>query len=557
MHSKTFIHQLHALLEEPQLQPWITWSPDDESVFIVRPYDRQFSSLVLKRYFKHGNISSFVRQLHMYGFHKLSKVPDSSSGSSGSSGKSDDSGNSGSPGSSSGKKSNTPKDQSSTKWYFTHPLGFFKKSADAATLKRIQRKSAGVGKDGKRKNVLSTVCVNYIEPTSVDNNNTSERSTGEQDLTRLRQQQLSPLTQSTTAQRSHQQQSLLQPQPLVNNQIRPLVKNQMHPHSLIQPNIPLPMQPQRQLHLQPQLKPHLQGAPDLQEFNAGLSPLNDRKHYGSLPQLPVVGSSYGRVRQHEHGSHQSLLPYIHRKDHLFEKPRTISSPEILQRSALQKNLAALPAATKSSVSMAMAPRTSTPTQTLNPQLHPLGYYFPNSQYSVNRGQFPAHFSTPSSVVSSTGTIAYLPYFDQRLESGIRTLQNSVLTLADMLPSMCKDITKQTEPDNQPNFEYYMKTIQSLKDDILAENACTTDSRYSQSSFGGTTASSSISHPTAATVGLNIDESTAASINHISMRPQQKSGSSPTGISEIDKSKPDTATSRSYTNSFSPSSNSKT
>lgn len=138
MHNKTFIHQLHAILNEPELEQSIRWSKEDDGVFILKPYDRQFSTLVLKRYFKHGNVSSFVRQLHMYGFHKLSNVPEQHT------------------------SAHQVKDKSQTVWHFTHPLGLFTKDATAATLNKIPRKSTGVGKDGKRKNVLSTVCVNYI-----------------------------------------------------------------------------------------------------------------------------------------------------------------------------------------------------------------------------------------------------------------------------------------------------------------------------------------------------------------------------------------------------------
>lgn len=84
MQPKTFVHQLHAILLEPEVNKWIYWSPTDNTVFFLKPYDPNFSTHVLKRYFKHGNVNSFVRQLHMYEFRKLSHPsPDQSSANKG------------------------------------------------------------------------------------------------------------------------------------------------------------------------------------------------------------------------------------------------------------------------------------------------------------------------------------------------------------------------------------------------------------------------------------------------------------------------------------------
>ncbi|KAK5118141.1 hypothetical protein LTR62_004188 [Meristemomyces frigidus] len=66
-----FIHKLYKMLEDQSIQHLISWSSTNES-FVMSP-SSDFSK-VLAQYFKHTNISSFVRQLNMYGFHKVSDV---------------------------------------------------------------------------------------------------------------------------------------------------------------------------------------------------------------------------------------------------------------------------------------------------------------------------------------------------------------------------------------------------------------------------------------------------------------------------------------------------
>ncbi|KAI9847028.1 MAG: hypothetical protein M1838_001068 [Thelocarpon superellum] len=66
-----FIHKLYNMLEDPNIQHLISWSTTNES-FVMSP-SNEFAK-VLAQYFKHTNISSFVRQLNMYGFHKVSDV---------------------------------------------------------------------------------------------------------------------------------------------------------------------------------------------------------------------------------------------------------------------------------------------------------------------------------------------------------------------------------------------------------------------------------------------------------------------------------------------------
>ncbi|KAL3487758.1 HSF-type DNA-binding-domain-containing protein [Aspergillus germanicus] len=66
-----FIHKLYNMLEDQSIQHLISWSNTNDS-FVMSPTS-EFSK-VLAQYFKHTNISSFVRQLNMYGFHKVSDV---------------------------------------------------------------------------------------------------------------------------------------------------------------------------------------------------------------------------------------------------------------------------------------------------------------------------------------------------------------------------------------------------------------------------------------------------------------------------------------------------
>ena len=102
-----FIHKLYNMLEDNTIEHLISWSNSNES-FVMSP-SNEFSK-VLAQYFKHTNISSFVRQLNMYGFHKVADVF-----------------HSGSP--------------DSTLWEFKHGNGNFKKG-DLVGLREIKRRAS-------------------------------------------------------------------------------------------------------------------------------------------------------------------------------------------------------------------------------------------------------------------------------------------------------------------------------------------------------------------------------------------------------------------------------
>ncbi|KAK4247088.1 HSF-type DNA-binding-domain-containing protein [Corynascus novoguineensis] len=102
-----FIHKLWSMLEDQKIQHLISWTANADS-FVIQP-SAEFSK-VLAQYFKHTNISSFVRQLNMYGFHKVSDV----------------------------FAHGTP---DSTMWEFKHGNGSFKRG-DMVGLREIRRRAS-------------------------------------------------------------------------------------------------------------------------------------------------------------------------------------------------------------------------------------------------------------------------------------------------------------------------------------------------------------------------------------------------------------------------------
>ncbi|KAK3512050.1 hypothetical protein QTP70_028656 [Hemibagrus guttatus] len=64
-----FLTKLWTLVDDPETDPLICWSPSGNSFHV---FDQgRFSKEVLPKYFKHNNMASFVRQLNMYGFRKV------------------------------------------------------------------------------------------------------------------------------------------------------------------------------------------------------------------------------------------------------------------------------------------------------------------------------------------------------------------------------------------------------------------------------------------------------------------------------------------------------
>lgn len=129
-----FIHKLYDMLEDPSLSHLIWWAPSEDS-FCLYPGE-EFSN-VLAQYFKHTNIASFIRQLNMYGFHK---VNDNFSADE--------------------KPASPAPATSGTKWEFRHSANQFRKG-DKVSLRLIKRKSSKVMNSHKE-----IVSLKSLPPTS-------------------------------------------------------------------------------------------------------------------------------------------------------------------------------------------------------------------------------------------------------------------------------------------------------------------------------------------------------------------------------------------------------
>lgn len=118
-----FIHKLYDMLADPDLSHLIWWAPSNESFYLLPT--EEFSK-VLALYFKHTNIASFIRQLNMYGFHKVNDAFQTDDASA----------------DSTSNSANPPHNQAqeSARWEFKHSAGHFRKG-DVDSLRLIKRRS--------------------------------------------------------------------------------------------------------------------------------------------------------------------------------------------------------------------------------------------------------------------------------------------------------------------------------------------------------------------------------------------------------------------------------
>eukprot|EP00163_Fabomonas_tropica_P010520 TRINITY_DN2067_c0_g3_i1.p1 TRINITY_DN2067_c0_g3~~TRINITY_DN2067_c0_g3_i1.p1 ORF type:complete len:384 (-),score=111.11 TRINITY_DN2067_c0_g3_i1:736-1887(-) len=67
-----FLTKTFDMVADSKTNKTVTWTREGKSFVVLDP--QTFSSVVLPKYFKHNNFSSFVRQLNMYGFTKSGEV---------------------------------------------------------------------------------------------------------------------------------------------------------------------------------------------------------------------------------------------------------------------------------------------------------------------------------------------------------------------------------------------------------------------------------------------------------------------------------------------------
>jgi hypothetical protein len=68
-----FVKKMYDMVSSPDLQDLVSWNEAGDAFIVKNEF--LFSSQVMKKYFRHQNFASFVRQLNFYGFHKRTSAP--------------------------------------------------------------------------------------------------------------------------------------------------------------------------------------------------------------------------------------------------------------------------------------------------------------------------------------------------------------------------------------------------------------------------------------------------------------------------------------------------
>jgi hypothetical protein len=66
---KTFLSKLYDILDNTTYKEIIYWNKEGKGIIIAKI--NEFSTMILPKYFRSSTYSSFVRQLNLYGYHKI------------------------------------------------------------------------------------------------------------------------------------------------------------------------------------------------------------------------------------------------------------------------------------------------------------------------------------------------------------------------------------------------------------------------------------------------------------------------------------------------------
>ncbi|KAG6692197.1 hypothetical protein I3843_10G097700 [Carya illinoinensis] len=64
-----FLSKTYEMVDDPSTDSVVSWSPTNKSFVVWNP--PEFARVLLPKFFKHNNFSSFIRQLNTYGFRKI------------------------------------------------------------------------------------------------------------------------------------------------------------------------------------------------------------------------------------------------------------------------------------------------------------------------------------------------------------------------------------------------------------------------------------------------------------------------------------------------------
>lgn len=67
-----FVTKIWSMVNDPDNQEYIRWNEDGKTFQVF--HREEFMKYILPKYFKHSNFASFVRQLNMYGWHKVQDI---------------------------------------------------------------------------------------------------------------------------------------------------------------------------------------------------------------------------------------------------------------------------------------------------------------------------------------------------------------------------------------------------------------------------------------------------------------------------------------------------